>query len=53
MKSGWTGAITTDVEETIKLGEQFADFIEKGDVFGFEGYISSHSQPFCKAHSNS
>ena len=31
MKSGWIGAITTDVEETIKLGEQFADFIEKGD----------------------
>ena len=25
MKSGWTGAITTDVEETIKLGEQFAE----------------------------
>ena len=48
MKSGWTGAITTDVEETIKLGEQFADFIEKGDVFGFEGKLASGKTTFIK-----
>ena len=48
MKSGWTGAITTDVEETIKLGEQFADFIEKGDVFGFEGELASGKTTFIK-----
>ena len=48
MKSGWTGAITTDVEETIKLGKQFADFIEKGDVFGFEGELASGKTTFIK-----
>ena len=48
MKSGWTGAITTDVEETIKLGEQFSDFIEKGDVFGFEGELASGKTTFIK-----
>ena len=48
MKSGWIGAITTDVEETIKLGEQFADFIEKGDVFGFEGELASGKTTFIK-----
>ena len=48
MKSGWTGAITTDVEETIKLGEQFSAFIEKGDVFGFEGELASGKTTFIK-----
>ncbi len=48
MKSGWTGAITTDVKETIKLGEQFADFIEQGDVFGFEGELASGKTTFIK-----
>ena len=48
MKSGWTGAITTDVEETIKLGEEFADFIEEGDVFGFEGELASGKTTFIK-----
>ena len=48
MKSGWTGAITTDVEGTIKLGKQFADFIEKGDVFGFEGELASGKTTFIK-----
>ena len=45
---GWSGAITMDVEETIKLGEQFADFIEKGDVFAFEGELASGKTTFIK-----
>ena len=49
MISGWSGAITMDVEETIKLGEQFADFVEKGDVFAFEGELASGNN-FYKRH---
>ena len=48
MISGWSGAITMDVEETIKLGEQFADFVEKGDVFAFEGERASGKTTFIK-----
>jgi len=48
MKSGWSGAITMDVEETIKLGEQFADFIERGDVFAFVGELASGKTTFIK-----
>ena len=48
MKSGWSGAITMDVEETIKLGEQFADFIEGGDVFAFVGELASGKTTFIK-----
>ena len=48
MISGWSGAITMDVEETIKLGEQFADFIERGDVFAFVGELASGKTTFIK-----
>jgi len=48
MISGWSGAITLDVEETIKLGEQFAYFVEKGDVFAFEGELASGKTTFIK-----
>jgi tRNA threonylcarbamoyladenosine biosynthesis protein TsaE len=48
MKSGWSGAITMDVEETIKLGEQFSDFIERGDVFAFVGELASGKTTFIK-----
>jgi hypothetical protein len=37
MKSGWVGGITNYAEATVNSGEQFAGFIEKGDVFAFIG----------------
>ena len=37
MKLGWKGCITNSADETIKLGEEFSNFLEIGDVFAFEG----------------
>tara|TARA_B100001123_G_C15135575_1_gene957221 strand:- start:361 stop:789 length:429 start_codon:yes stop_codon:yes gene_type:complete len=48
MKSGWVGKKTNDVDETINLGENFAQFIEKGDVFAFVGELASGKTTFIK-----
>ena len=48
MKSGWVGSISNDSQETILLGEQFASFIEKGDVFAFVGELASGKTTFIK-----
>ena len=48
MKSGWTGSITQDPQETIQLGEYFATFVEKGDVFSFVGELASGKTTFIK-----
>ncbi len=48
MKSGWGGGITNSAEATLKSGEQFADFVEKGDVFAFEGELASGKTTFIK-----
>ena len=48
MKSGWMGSITYDPQETIKLGEHFATFVEKGDVFAFVGELASGKTTFIK-----
>ena len=48
MKSGWMGSITYDPQETIKLGEYFATFVEKGDVFAFVGELASGKTTFIK-----
>ena len=48
MKSGWIGSVTQDPEETIQLGEHFATFIEKGDVFSFVGELASGKTTFIK-----
>ena len=48
MKSGWSGSVTQDPQETIQLGENFATFIERGDVFAFVGELSSGKTTFIK-----
>ena len=46
MKSGWMGSVTQDPQETIQLGEHFATFVEKGDVFSFVGDLASGKTTF-------
>ena len=48
MKSGWIGGMTNSTEATIKLGENFAKFIEMGDVFAFIGELASGKTTFIK-----
>ena len=48
MKSGWMGSVTQDPQETIQLGEHFATFVEKGDVFSFVGDLASGKTTFIK-----
>ena len=48
MKSGWRGRVTQDPQETIQLGEDFATFIEEGDVFAFVGDLASGKTTFIK-----
>jgi len=48
MKSGWVGSVTQDPQETIQLGEHFATFVEKGDVFSFVGELASGKTTFIK-----
>ena len=48
MKFGWMGSVTQDPQETIQLGEHFATFVEKGDVFSFVGDLGSGKTTFIK-----
>ena len=48
MKFGWRGSVTQDPQETIQLGEHFATFVEKGDVFSFVGELASGKTTFIK-----
>ena len=48
MKSGWIGRITNSPEDTIKLGKEFSNFIERGDVFAFVGELASGKTTFIK-----
>ena len=48
MKAGWEGCITQNSEETIQLGNNFAKFIEKGDVYAFVGELASGKTTFIK-----
>ena len=48
MKLGWIGGITNSAEATVKLGENFANFIEEGDVFAFIGELASGKTTFIK-----
>ena len=48
MKSGWRGCVTQEPQETIQLGEHFATFVERGDVFAFVGELASGKTTFIK-----
>ena len=48
MKFGWRGSVTQDPQETIQLGEYFATFVERGDVFAFVGELASGKTTFIK-----
>ena len=42
MKSGWQGCVTDNAQATIELGEKFAPFMEKGDVYARVGIGKNH-----------
>ena len=48
MKSGWSGCITKSCEETVRLGEKFAGYIQQGDVYAFIGDLASGKTTFIK-----
>ena len=48
MKSGWSGSITNSPEETIQLGQEFADYMQQGDVYAFIGDLASGKTTFIK-----
>ena len=48
MKSGWQGCVTDNAQATIELGEKFAPFMEKGDVYAFVGKLASGKTTFIK-----
>ena len=48
MRSGWRGSVTQDPQETVQLGEDFATFIEKGDVYAFVGELATGKTTFVK-----
>ena len=48
MKSGWQGCVTDNAQATIELGEKFAPFMEKGDVYAFVGELASGKTTFIK-----
>ena len=48
MKSGWIGKITNSPEETVMLGHEFSQFLEKGDVYAFIGELASGKTTFIK-----
>ena len=48
MKIGWIGGSTYTEQETINLGIDFADYLEPGDVFAFEGDLASGKTTFTK-----
>jgi len=48
MRSGWRGSVTQNPQETVQLGEYFATFIEKGDVYAFVGELASGKTTFVK-----
>ena len=48
MKAGWIGGITNSSDATVILGEDFAKFIEVGDVFALIGELASGKTTFIK-----
>ena len=48
MKSGWEGCVTQNPEETIQLGINFANLMQKGDVYAFIGELASGKTTFIK-----
>ena len=46
MKSGWSGCITKSPEETVQLGEEFASYMQQGDVYAFIGDLASGKTTF-------
>jgi len=48
VRIGWRGCVTQNFQETIQLGEHFASFMEKGDVYAFVGELASGKTTFIK-----
>ena len=48
MKNGWMGNITTNAEETIKLGMDLSKYLEEGDVLTLTGELASGKTTFVK-----
>ena len=48
MKKGWKGGISVNSFETIELGVEIANFLEKGDVLSLTGELASGKTTFVK-----
>ena len=46
MKIGWAGNKTMNPEETVRLGEEFSSYLERGDVFAMVGELASGKTTF-------
>lgn len=48
MKSGWKNKITSSAAGTFRLGKQFSNFVETGDIFALSGQLGSGKTTFIK-----
>ena len=48
MKTGWGGGLTHSPDDTIRLGKEFAQFLEPGDVIGLYGDLAAGKTTFMK-----
>ena len=48
MKRGWKGGCTTNPSETMKLGMEMSNFLEKGDILSLTGELASGKTTFVK-----
>ena len=48
MKKGWVGSKTVNPEETVRLGEDFANYLEQGDILAMIGELASGKTTFIK-----
>ena len=46
MKKGWQGSETINPDETIRLGENLASYLELGDVLALVGDLASGKTTF-------
>jgi len=48
MKPGWPDHLTASPEDTIAAGEDFAGYVETGDIIALEGELASGKTTFMK-----
>ena len=48
MKKGWQGSVVNSPEETMILGKELSQYLEKGDVLAMIGELASGKTTFIK-----